>query len=244
MKIIPVLDILNGVAVHAVRGRRKEYQPLKSVLCDSADPLDVAKAFVRLGFTELYIANLNAIMGDGENLAVIEQIAKASDLQLMVDAGVSDIPGARTVLQRGACKVIIGTETLTTISFIQQAVELLGPDKVIVSLDMKNGQLLNKLNAAKSLDPVDVLLQMQSAGLTQVILLDLGRVGSGEGIDWALLRKVLKNAKMQVFVGGGVRDMADLVRLNDMGVEGVLVATSLHSGRITMEEIICAGLNP
>jgi phosphoribosylformimino-5-aminoimidazole carboxamide ribotide isomerase len=244
LKIIPVLDILDSVAVHAMRGRRKEYKPLKSVLCDSAHPLDVAKVFVSLGFAEIYIADLNAIMGNGQNSAVIERIAKETGLQLMVDAGVADIASARTALQHGASKVIVGTETLTDVNFVQQAVQLLGPDKVIVSLDMKNGQLLNKLNTPKLPDPVDVLQAFQRAGLTQVILLDLGRVGSGEGIELGFLDKVLKNARMLVFVGGGVRDVADLVKLNDIGVGGVLVATSLHSGRITVEEIRHAGLNP
>jgi phosphoribosylformimino-5-aminoimidazole carboxamide ribotide isomerase len=244
LKVIPVLDILDGVAVHAVRGRRKEYKPLKSVVCDSANPVDVAEAFVKFGFRALYIADLNAIMGNGENSAVIERIAEETGLQLMLDAGVADIASARTVLQHGASNVVVGTETLTDINFVRQAVQRLGPEKVIVSLDMKNGQLLNKFNSAKSPDPVDVLRDFRRAGLTQLILLDLGRVGSGEGIDWALLRKVLRTTKMQVFVGGGVRDVADLVRLSEMRVEGVLVATSLHSGRIAIEDLRRVGLYP
>ncbi len=243
MKIIPVLDILNGVAVHAVRGIRREYKPLKSVLCDSADPLDVAKTFGGLGFRELYVADLNAITGNGENLAVIERIAQTTGLQLMVDAGVADIAGARTVLQHGASRVIVGTETLTDISLVAQAVQLLGPDNVVVSLDMKNGQLLHKFNAAKFSSPIDVLREFQKAGLTQVILLDLSRVGSGEGIDYAFLQTALESVKMRVFVGGGVRDVADLLKLRAMRVAGVLVATALHSGRITVEEIRRAGLS-
>jgi phosphoribosylformimino-5-aminoimidazole carboxamide ribotide isomerase len=243
LKIIPVLDILNGVAVHAVRGRRKEYKPLKSVISDSGDPLEVAKVFGRLGFTELYIADLNAIMGNGNNLAIIERIANETGLQLMVDSGVADIPTGRTALQHGTSKVVVGTETLTTLNFVEQAVHLFGPDKVIVSLDMKDGQLLTKLKTAEPTNPVDVLRELQRAELTQVILLDLGRVGSGEGIDWALLCKVQENSKMAVFVGGGVHNMADLVKLNEMGVAGALVATSLHSGKITVEEIRRAGLN-
>ncbi len=243
MKVIPVLDILNGIAVHAVRGKRKEYSPLISVISDSPNPQDVAKAFARLGFTELYIADLNAIMGNGESLAVIEQIGEVTGLKLLVDAGVANTSMARTILLHGASKVIVGTETLTDVGFVQQAVQTLGSDRVVVSLDVKNGRLLNRFNFEKNLDPVYVLQEFRGAGLTQVILLDLGRVGSGEGIDWDLLQKVQTDARMAVYVGGGVRGMKDLLRLKEKGVVGVLVATSLHSGNITVDDIRHAGLS-
>ena len=45
MKVIPVIDILNGIAVHGIRGERKKYQPIKSVLTKSAEPVEVAAAF-------------------------------------------------------------------------------------------------------------------------------------------------------------------------------------------------------
>ena len=50
-RVIPVIDILNGAVVHAVRGKRSEYKPIESVICKSAEPLEVAKAFKNLGFT-------------------------------------------------------------------------------------------------------------------------------------------------------------------------------------------------
>ncbi|HKM59743.1 MAG TPA: HisA/HisF-related TIM barrel protein, partial [Candidatus Bathyarchaeia archaeon] len=63
MKVIPVIDILNGIVVHAVRGKRREYQPLQSSICNSIEPLEIAKTFKTLGFSELYIADLDAITG-------------------------------------------------------------------------------------------------------------------------------------------------------------------------------------
>ncbi len=243
MKIIPVLDVLNGVAVHAVRGERSRYKPLKSVLCDSANPLDVAAAFAGLGFRELYVADLNSITGNGENLHFIERIAEKTGLKLMVDTGVADVESSQTILRHGASEVIIGTETLTDMKFVEQAVHLLGSQSVVVSLDMKNGQILTKLNVQRLPDPVELLREFQESGLTQVILLDLGRVGSGAGLDWDFLRTVTQSVRLRVSVGGGVCDIADLVKLNDLRAAGALVATSLHSGKITIEQILGAGLD-
>jgi phosphoribosylformimino-5-aminoimidazole carboxamide ribotide isomerase len=80
-------------------------------------------------------------------------------------------------------------------------------------------------------------------GLGQVILLDLARVGSNQGVNMPLLRKVLEEFRAKVFVGGGVRDVADIVELQKMGVFGVLLATALHSGKINVEAAKRAGLS-
>jgi len=120
LKVVPVIDILGGVAVHAIRGRRSEYQPLKSVLCTSTKPLDVALAFKKLGFRELYVADLDAIMIGRPNFSVLKQIAVNTGLSLMVDAGIADIEGAEKLLNNNVSKVIIGTETLPNMSFCRQ----------------------------------------------------------------------------------------------------------------------------
>jgi phosphoribosylformimino-5-aminoimidazole carboxamide ribotide isomerase len=103
--------------------------------------------------------------------------------------------------------------------------------------------LLGKFNLQKFDTPIDVLCEFQRMGLTQAILLDLTRVGSEEGVDSAFLHEVLKSVNLKVFVGGGVRNMDDLLKLNDMGVFGVLLATALHSGKITVEDMERAGLS-
>ena len=74
MKVIPVIDVLGGVAVNAVKGMRQEYQPLKSSLCKSADPVDVAAAFRTFGFKELYMADLDAITCGKPNFSVLKRI--------------------------------------------------------------------------------------------------------------------------------------------------------------------------
>ncbi len=202
----------------------------------------MAITFERLGFKELYIADLNSITDNQDNFAAIAHVAKQTGLQIMVDAGIADIKKAKIVRDCGASKIIIGTETLTDVGFIQQAITSFGSDHVVVSFDMKEGQFLGKFDVSSFSDPIDVLSKFQRMGVTQTILLDLARVGSQEGVDRIFLGKVLSNVSMQIFVGGGVCDIIDLVRLNEMGIAGALIATALHSGKITIEQIQHAGL--
>ncbi|MCW4007701.1 MAG: HisA/HisF-related TIM barrel protein [Candidatus Bathyarchaeota archaeon] len=237
MKVIPVIDILGGKVVHAVRGKRKEYQPLKSRLCSSTDPLDVAAAFRKLGFSELYVADLDAILGGKMNLSILRGIAEETGLELMVDAGVDKLEKAERLLENHASKIIIGTETLPTINLVAEAVRLFGNKKVIVSLDLMNGQVLSRLDTAAPMSPMALLQALQEAGASQVIVLDLARVGSGEGVNMRFIEDALKNFHGHIFVGGGLRNIDDLIELEKIGVAGVLVATALHSGKISVDEL-------
>jgi phosphoribosylformimino-5-aminoimidazole carboxamide ribotide isomerase len=241
MIIIPVMDILNGVVVHAAGGRRSEYQPLKSVLCTSAEPVEVALAFKALGFGELYVADLDAIMGGGANSSVLRQMADTTGLRLMVDAGIADLEGAQEALRSHISKVVIGTETLPSISFVAEAVTLLGRERVVVSLDLKGEEVIGGFKFGRFREPVSLLREFQRVGVDQIIVLDLARVGSQAGVNMPILKEVLRNMSGRVLIGGGIRDIKDLVDLKDVGVFGVLVATALHSGRIYPEELRRAG---
>jgi phosphoribosylformimino-5-aminoimidazole carboxamide ribotide isomerase len=242
VKIIPVIDVLGGRVVHAVRGRRKEYQPLKSNLCASTDPVDVAEALKALGFGELYVADLDAITGGQANFSIFKNIADKTGLELMVDAGIDTLKKAESVLESHVSKVIIGTETLPSASLVAEAIRLFGSEKIMVSLDLMGNRVISGFELGTLKDPMALLREFQEAGVSQVIVLDLARVGSGEGVNVPFLREVLRNIKVNVYVGGGVRDIKDLVELKGVGVFGVLVATALHSGKISLKELKQAGL--
>ena len=81
MRVVPVIDLKGGTAVHAIRGERERYRPV-------GDALSLARTFRdALGLDELYVADLDAITGTGGNDAVIG--ALASEARVMLDAGVS-----------------------------------------------------------------------------------------------------------------------------------------------------------
>ena len=242
MNVVPVIDILNGIVVHAVRGRRKEYQPLQSVLFNSVEPVEVAKGFCKLGFSELYVADLDAILGNQGNLQVLRRMTKETGLKLMVDAGVTTVGTAEKLLENGVSKVIIGTETLENKSFVGEAVRHFGGARVIVSLDLVGDRMLVKSGFGGGEDAMCLLREFDGMGVSQVIVLDLARVGSGEGVNVDFLKKVTGELAVDVYVGGGVRDIADLVELKNLGVAGVLLATALHSGKISVADLKRSGL--
>jgi len=241
MKVIPVIDVLNGVAVHGIRGERERYQPLKSTLCRSADPLDIALTFESLGFSSLYLADLDAILGKSANFNIYRQIMTQTRLDLMVDAGIADITKAKKVLATEVSKIVIGSETLNSLDFLGQAVKAFGEDKVVVSIDLKKGKVLSVSEAIASMDAVSFAQKLRKIGVNQIIFLDLDRVGTEHGINLALLRSVLEKTGVEVLVGGGIRSLQELEKLRKLGVSGALVATILHNGKLEVDELKSAG---
>jgi phosphoribosylformimino-5-aminoimidazole carboxamide ribotide isomerase len=237
VKVIPVIDILNGIVVHAVKGKRNEYQQLKSGLCNSVNPSEVAKAFEGLGFSELYIADLDAIIECSANFQVYKKITQETALGLMVDAGVTSLERAKKLLASGVSKIIIGTETLLDKNFVKKAVKSFGSENVVVSLDLKGNKIVGKLGEMNSVDALHLLQEFKQMDISQVIVLDLARVGSGEGVNIDFLKIVIREVGVDVYVGGGVRDINDLVELSHIGVSGALVATALHSGKISARDL-------
>ena len=237
LKIIPVIDVLGGIAVHAIRGKRKEYQPLKSVLCASADPLNVAASLRTFGFGKLYMADLDAIIGGHPDFSLFKRIVDKTGLDMMVDAGITDLGTAEKILKNSVSQLIIGTETLQSISFVAEAVESFGSEKIAVSLDLMGPRILSGFQLGKLADPMTFLREIEKVGVNQIIVLDLLKVGSSEGVNIDFLKEVIRKIKAKVLVGGGVRDIKDLAELRDLGVFGVLMATSLHAGKISPKSL-------
>ena len=237
MKIIPVIDVLNAIAVHGIRGERKQYQPLKSSLCTSVSPIDIALTFESLGFDSLYLADLDSILGKSTNFNIFREIMTKTSLDLMVDAGIADINKAQQVLETGVSKIVVGSETLSSLDFVRQAVNAFGENKVVVSIDQKGGKVLSASEVIALMDAVSFAQKLASLGVRQIILLDLDRVGTEHGINLTALRNILEKTGVEFLVGGGIRSLQELEELRNLGVSGALVATVLHNGKVRVDEL-------
>jgi phosphoribosylformimino-5-aminoimidazole carboxamide ribotide isomerase len=238
MRVVGVIDLKDGTAVHAVRGERERYRPVRSVIGgDPGDALALARAFrAELGLDELYVADLDAIGGDGENSASIRSLAR--DARVMVDAGVSEPARAQALLDLGAHRVIVGTETLTGPDALDRLLAELPDGALVLSVDLRDGRVLSPHAQLAGLGALDAVTRLHRAGLREAIVLDLARVGSGAGPDVAVIAQVHDAfPDLELLAGGGVRDVEDLRALAAVGAAGALVATALHSGVIASAEL-------
>jgi phosphoribosylformimino-5-aminoimidazole carboxamide ribotide isomerase len=237
MHIIPVIDLMAGVVVHAVGGRRHEYLPLVSRLCDTSAPLEVARAFRRhFSLTDLYLADLDAIAG--RPFAVGTWTKMLDDgFSLWVDPGVHDPGDAKIVAATGA-GIVVGLETLNGPKALAEIVVEFG-DRVMLSLDLREGKPLGRCDGWQRPDAWGIAGEAIALGVQRLLILDLACVGGGAGTATEELCSELTSAysQIEVLAGGGVGNRADLLRLKGCGVSAVLAASALHDGRLSRADL-------
>lgn len=223
MEIIPVLDLKQGVVVHARMGRRDQYRPIETPLAATSSPVDVTRGLLAIHpFKTFYIADLDAIEHTGDNDAAFALLqTEFPDLIFWVDNGVADLARARSWLAAGLGNLVLGSESQSDCSLLRS---LSQDGRIILSLDYRGDAFLGP--AALVSDP--------ASWPSRIIAMMLARVGSANGPDMERLAAIRASVPNKlVYAAGGVRDAADLAALGRAGIAGALVATCLHNGRLT-----------
>lgn len=235
MRVIGVIDLKAGLAVHARGGQRDAYEPVRSRLLSPAqagDAAALARAYrERAKVAEIYVADLDAISGAVSTPQSLDGIL-AAGLPVMADAGAATAVEAARVRDLGAARVVIGLETLASFGELGGIIRAIGQRAVVFSLDLRDGRPVTRPGVPFAQDSALMLAQSAAAaGVRSIIVLDLGRVGRPAGPDMATLQ-CIRNAlpETELLAGGGVRDAADVADLARMGVAGVLAGTALHEG--------------
>src|SRR5215204_5522182 len=170
MRVIPVIDLKSGAAVHAVRGERERYRPLRSEIVAGSDPVQVTRAVCgALGLDELYVADLGAIAGGPAQRKVL--VALGHEARVMVDAGVSEVAAVRLLLELGAARVVIGTETLADQSALERLRAELPDAPLVLSLDLRAGRILSPDAELARLGAAEALGRLGDSGVREVIVL-------------------------------------------------------------------------
>jgi phosphoribosylformimino-5-aminoimidazole carboxamide ribotide isomerase len=236
MRVLPVLDVRQGEVVHGIAGRRSEYRPIRSTLTSSSSPRAIAAAFrAHFALTELYLADLDALAGAPPDVRLYQDL-HGDGFRLWVDAGVREAADAAPLIESGIARIIAGLETLAGPTVLRDLCEIHGPERIVFSLDLRAGQPLGGWAAN---DVESVAAQAIDMGVLSIILLDVARVGTGAGTGTEELLQRLSRSHPHVewLVGGGVRNGQGLCRLKAIGARGVLVASALHDGTLTHNDV-------
>ena len=225
MKIIPVIDLKDGVVVHARQGNREHYQPINTALCKSPDIFQVIEAFLGVyEFDTFYIADLNAITDQGDHRHLIKEVlSRFPHITFWIDQGYQKydqcMPHPDNILP------VLGSESYRneTLSEIKAY-----KNNFILSLDYSSSDALGAEN----------LFSIPTFWPKNIIIMTLDRVGSSHGPDLEKLTEFCRQYPDKNFIAaGGIRNKQDLIALNGAGIHQALVASALHSGAIKTKDI-------
>jgi phosphoribosylformimino-5-aminoimidazole carboxamide ribotide isomerase len=227
MQIIPVIDLLDGIVVRGVGGDRSNYQAIRSKLCDSPAPRDVAKSLLEFHpFKTIYLADLNALQCKGDSMAVIKDlVANFPNTEFWLDAGYKNSEEILACPSTEALTPILASECIRDLAHYASLRSAFAKRRFILSLDHKGGRL-----------GAPALFRDIHLWPHQVIVMALDGVGKGGGPSLELIAGYQAHSpKTQFIAAGGVRNGQDLTDLKDQGCQSVLIASALHSGKITRQ---------
>lgn len=226
IKKIPVIDLKQHQAVSGKSGMRDTYQPLKTVFAPSSSPVEIAQGLKLNGASEMYIADLDLIESNGHNMNEVKMVNTI--LPVIFDGGVKNCQSFEFYLDY-AYKVIIPTETLESIEEMEKIFEKYPKERIIISVDVKDNQLLAK-NLDLNLKEFKEILK--DLNPNEIILLDISGVGTEKGYNKELLNE-FGEFKDKLIVAGGL-NKDSLKELESLGIKKVLIGTSLHSGEVSL----------
>lgn len=239
MLILPVLDLLGGIVVHGMGGDRANYRPIRSTLTNSIKPIEVAHAIAEhFGLRKFYIADLDAIQTGTRNNAIYDDFL-ANDFELILDLGIVDSEDIEKVVNHPRASLVVASETLRSSTDLAEILTVIAPADVVFSLDLQNCKPLVQNPDWLEKTAMEVVEDVRQQGVKRIIILDLSNVGSNAGVGTlSLCHEILEQyPEMKIITGGGIRHCADLTTLAAVNIHGVLLATALHNGSLSKEEL-------
>jgi phosphoribosylformimino-5-aminoimidazole carboxamide ribotide isomerase len=215
-------------------------------LHDGTDPVSLARLSRGLwGLPDLYLADLDAILGEAAPNHTLFRALRDLGLTLWVDAGVRDSRDLPGLLEAGVERIIVGLETIRGPEALAEVVAQAGTGSVVFSLDLYRSRPMIDTKANWGTDRAEEIASRAiEAGVRRLIHLDLARVGTGRGIAPLDGLVVPEGHDVEWIVGGGISGIEEVLDLERCGVRGVLVGSALHDGRITARDLRTVSMWP
>ena len=230
MEIIPAIDLKDGRCVRLFQGDFNQ----ETVFSD--DPLAMAQSWQDQGSQRLHVVDLDgAIRGKPVHLEIISSIVKTLDIPVQVGGGIRDLSSAEAWIEIGVARVVIGTAAVRDPDMVQEVCRKLGSEKIVVSVDAKDGLVaLQGWQESSSVTVLDLASQMAKLGVVRLLYTDIARDGALTGPDLVTNARLTSETDLAIQASGGVSSLEDLRRLLRTGVEGVIIGRALYTGTVSL----------
>lgn len=229
--VLPAVDILGGRVVQLVGGKPGTE---KIIL---PNPLEVARKWEKLGAPGVHVVDLDAALGRGENLEVIESIIKSLSIPVQVGGGMRSHEKIDALIGLGADRIIVGTRALTDPEWMRR-VSIDNPRRIVLALDVRGGRIqLKGWQESSPLKVEDLFENIRNIPLAGVLHTNVDVEGRGAGIDAEEMRAFIRSCPHPVVASGGIKNMDDILLLADLGAKAAIVGMALYKGDIDLESI-------
>ena len=223
--LIPAIDLKGGAVVQLVQGERLAIR--------DADVFRWVKRFE--GFQKVQVIDLDAAMGDGDNLDLVRQIAAA--LSCRVGGGVRTLERARDLLAAGAQQIIAGSSLFKAgrpdVAFAKALADAVGAEKVIAAVDSRGGHVvIHGWKTPLPLTPVEAVRALEPY-CGEFLYTHVDTEGLMAGTNREAILEVRRATTRRVTAAGGITTQAEIDDLDQNGVDAV-VGMAVYTGRLAL----------
>jgi phosphoribosylformimino-5-aminoimidazole carboxamide ribotide isomerase len=220
--ILPCIDLMDGKVVQLVQGRDKALE--------GDAPLEMLRKFA--AFPEIQVIDLDAAIGNSENSALVELLA--SRARCRIGGGVRTPGRARRLIDQGAHRVIVGTAAFTPA--LEHIAKEVGPDRLIIALDSKNGKIVVKgWREATTFTAEEVIGRLEPF-CSGFLCTYVDKEGMLQGTDLGWVRRLRAATKHELTAAGGITTLEEIRELLAMRVHAAL-GMAIYTGRLDLAEL-------
>ena len=221
---------MNGQVVRLYKGDPKQ----KTVY--SNEPVSIAKKWQDAGADMLHIVDLDATIGTGSNLDLIEQITKELSIPVEVAGGLrSEEIIDRTISFSN--RVVIGTLAFKDKELLQRIAKKYDYSKIVISVDHIDGFIVTHGWQESTKTPLlDAINEFVDMGFTEFLLTNVSKDGTMEGPDLEYLEKACTIQNANVIASGGISNIDDVSDVQTKNAFAVILGKALYENKISIEE--------
>ncbi len=230
MKIIPAIDLMDGAVVRLYKG-----DPLQKTVY-SDNPTHVAKRYQSAGADMLHIVDLDATLGTGSNLDLIEKITKELHVPVQVAGGLRN----ESIIDRVICfaaRIVVGTLAFTDKKLLADIAKRHGFSKIVISVDHANGYIVTHgWQKSTKVPLLCAINEFMAMGFTEFLLTNVHKDGTLQGPDLEFLEKACSIKNANVIASGGISGIEDVSDVYKQDAYAVILGKALYENKISIQE--------
>jgi phosphoribosylformimino-5-aminoimidazole carboxamide ribotide isomerase len=235
MEVIPAIDLRGGRCVRLIQG---DYD---REIVFSDDPVAIARRWAEEGTRRLHVVDLDgAREGRPVNAEAVQRIIEAVALPVQVAGGVRDLDAVDGWLKAGADRVVLGTAAIRDPNLAAEACRRHG-EHIVVSIDARDGIVAAEGWRETTGERAEELLRrLADLGVGRFVYTDIARDGMLTSPNFETIEALAEVSDAAIIAAGGVAEVAHLVRLAKLDVEGAIVGRALYDGGVDLKEALAA----
>lgn len=234
IKIIPAIDLIEGKCVRLAQG---DYSK-KTIY--NENPLEVALMFEAAGITRLHLVDLDgAKQKKIVNHKILHEITTKTKLNVDFGGGVQSDEMIKIAFENGAKQITGGSIAVKNPALFETWIKTYGNDKIILGADaQKENIAVSGWQITTDASVYDFIKNWVAKGSKYCISTDVSKDGMLAGPSFELYEKIqLQNPILNIIASGGISNIADIERLNQSNIYGVIIGKAIYEGRISMKEL-------